>query len=168
MTESSRNAAGDEGSTEPPAAREFIPEDRPSELGPPPRTPVPSEQQPATAAPGFAPRSPASEPVPDIEGLNFGARRTEQNSRAVIGMVLSGLALAGVLIWFVGVSTPLLITVALAIGGIVMGAMGRASARRGVATNRGLALAAIIVGCLAILATVAVYALLLIALSAWV
>lgn len=87
----------------------------------------------------------------------------EHNSRAIIGMVLSGLGLAGVLAWFGGFATPLLLVIALGIGGIVMGLRGRAAASNGLATNGRLGLAAAITGLAAVLGAVAIFALVVIA-----
>ena len=109
-------------------------------------------------------RAPAADPAPDLGGVTFD-RSTEHNSRAVIGAALSGLGLGGVLVWFLGLSTPLLAVVALGIGGIVMGVRGWASARNGLATNGGLGVAAVVMGLLAVLGVVAVYALVLAAIG---
>lgn len=106
------------------------------------------------------------EQMPALDGARF-TRATEHNRRAVIGMVLSGLALAGLLAWFGGFLTPVLVVLALALGGMVMGLRGRAAARNGLATNGGLALAAIITGAVAVVGIIGIYALLLYALSQW-
>ena len=104
------------------------------------------------------------EQAPSIAGLTFD-RATERNSRAIIGMVLSGLAFAGLLAWFAGFLTPVLVVLALAVSGMVMGMRGRSAARNGLATNGGLALAAIITGAVAVVGIIGIYALLLYALS---
>lgn len=126
--------------------------------------PVPMDGGPAAPPPPPSHAGSRGEQAPAIEGVAFD-RHTEHNSRAIVGMVLSGLGLVGGLAWFAGFSTPLLLVVGLGIGGIVMGLRGRAAARNGLATNGGLALAAAIVGLVDLLAVVAVFALLVIAVS---
>lgn len=125
---------------------------------------APAPEAVADPVPPAPVRSPAAEPVPALAGVTFD-RSTEHNSRAVIGVTLSGLGLGGVLAWFLGLGTPLLAVVALGIGGVVMGVRGWASGRNGLATNGGLGVAAIVMGLLAVLGVVGVYAVVLIAIG---
>ncbi|GIG54036.1 DUF4190 domain-containing protein [Demequina activiva] len=127
----------------------------------PASTPVPLDGGPAVPPPHPGSRG---EQALSLEGVTFD-RATEHNRRAVVGMVLSGLALAGLLAWFVGFSTPVLVVLVLAISGMVLGVRGRAAARNGLATNKRLALAAIITGAVAVVGIIAIYGLLLYALS---
>ncbi|MDN4473228.1 hypothetical protein [Demequina zhanjiangensis] len=130
-------------------------------------TQIPGSPVEESALPGTAPGTPPNpvrEPVPNLEGLAF-TRATEHNSRAVIGMALSGIAAALILAFIAGFNSPLLITVALGIGGIVMGWRGYLAARNGLASNGTLGIAAVVVGALAILSVVGIYAMVLFALS---
>ncbi|MDN4484303.1 hypothetical protein [Demequina lignilytica] len=82
-----------------------------------------------------------------------------QNSRALIGVILGGLAAAGAAAAWVGLGfVPLLGVIGLGIGGIVLSAMALTSVRRGLATNRGLAVTGLVLSILGIVGVVALYA----------
>ncbi len=126
--------------------------------------PLPDATSTASTAPTTGSDGSGAAATPSLDGLSF-TRGTEQNSRAVIGIVLSGLAGASILAFVAGLNSPLLITVALGLAGAVMGWRGYLAARNGLASNGGLGLTAVVVGGVAILSVVGIYATVLIALS---
>lgn len=133
-------------------------------VGPATLSSVPPPQFGAPAGATDGGRGSRREQLPSFEGLAFDRAR-ELNSRAVIGMVLSGIAVVSVLAWFAGAPTPLLLAVAAAIGGTVMGLRGWSAARQGLASNGGLGLAAAAVGVLALTGVVVIYALVIAAIG---
>ena len=102
--------------------------------------------------------------IPGVTGVSID-RATQHNGRAIVGVVLSGIAVATLLVWFTGFSVPFIITIVAAIAGIVYGTRGLQAARRGQASNRGLAITAIVLGAVALLGVVAIFALVIIAVS---
>ncbi|WP_084104549.1 hypothetical protein [Demequina sp. NBRC 110056] len=156
--------------------------DAPSGLPPvdPPEPTAPSATAPP-AAPTPAPRPAyAADDAPVIgrrahvatghhQEQRWGPDRSrERNASAVIGIALSGIGLASLASWFASIQTPLLLILGAAIGGIVMGLRGWASARNGLATNGALGMWAAVLGGLTILGVIGVYVLVIFALSQWV
>lgn len=125
-------------------------------VGMPPRT----DSAPSTAIPS----APAYEPAPVPP-----ARSGAQNSRAVIAAILGGVsALGSVMVWTGLGQVILLGVVGAGIAGVVMASMALASVRRGLATNRGLAITGLVLSLLGIAGVVLLYVVVIIALASWV
>lgn len=111
---------------------------------------------PATGAAGPGPHAGAADLAPWVAAAPASG---SQNSRAVIGVVLGGLAAVGVIAAWSGLGfVPLLGVVGLGIAGIVLSSMALVSARRGLATNRGLAVTGLVLSIVGVLGVVALYA----------
>lgn len=130
-----------------------MPEERPvagvAQPGPAPHA---APQDPTSWDPApVSPRGPTPWATPAASG--------SQNSRAVIGAVLGGLAAVGVIAAWSGMGfVPLLGVVGLGIAGIVLSSTALVSARRGLATNRGLAVTGLVLSIVGVLGVVALYA----------
>ena len=91
-----------------------------------------------------------------------------QNSRATIAAVLGGASALGSFALWTGVGPVVMLgVVGAGIAGIVMAVLALSSARRGLATNRRLAVVALVLSILGILGVVALYAVVIIALASW-
>ncbi|MFD7707622.1 DUF4190 domain-containing protein [Streptomyces sp. NPDC059785] len=121
----------------------------PGGFGPPQQPPAPGYGYPQQSAPGYGypqsgPSYPAAPAAPYPQTPGYGMPMQPSNGMGTTGLVLGIIGVVCSLtffLWFFGVILGIL--------GIIFGAIGRAKANRGEATNKGAATAGLVCGIVA-------------------